>query len=195
MNPPDQNKFDKTCSSGGFEETLRLVASLSAPEGLEERVEVSLRAELRAAPRAVSGRARILRWPAALRPNSSWVLSSLARSAAAAAIAAVVIGGGWGVYSRVEPLQPARAIAIPPHVAASGGFSSAGAMRTPQTLDGPLVAHPVIAAAATSNAANKIPAQAPFLRVKPALAKKVVAKPVAPLAASGTQRKDAPIVQ
>ena len=192
MNPSTQDKFDSSCSSSGFEETLRLVASLSAPEGLEERVEVTLRAELRAAPRAVYGRARILHWPAALRLDHAWVRSSLARAAAAATIAAVVIGGGWGVYSRVETSQPASFVA-PLHTVPPGGFSSAGAMRTPQTLDGPLVAHP--AAAATINAAPKTPAQAPVLRVKPAIAKKVVAKPVAPLAASGTQRKDAPIVQ
>jgi hypothetical protein len=192
MNPPAQNKFDNTRNSGGFEETLRLVASISAPEGLEERVEVNLRAELRAAPRAVPGRARILHWPAALRPGNAWVRSSLARAAAAAAIAAVVIGGGWGVYSRVEPPQPARAIAIPPRVGASGGFSSAGAMRTPQTLDGPLVAHPATAMAATSKAAPKTPAQAQFLRVKPAIAKKAVAKSDT---ASDSQLKEAPIVQ
>jgi len=187
MNPSTQDKFDSSCSSSGFEETLRLVASLSAPEGLEERVEVTLRAELRAAPRAVYGRARILHWPAALRLDHAWVRSSLARAAAAAAIAAVVIGGGWGVYSRVETSQPASFVA-PLHTVPPGGFSSAGAMRTPQTLDGPLVAHP---AAATSKAAPKTPAQAQLLRVRPAAAKKAVAKPAA---ASGSQQKGAPII-
>jgi hypothetical protein len=121
-------------SSSEFEETLRLLAHLSAPEGLEERVE----AGLRAAPHAATGRARILRWPVALRMDNAW-----ARSAAAAAIVALAIGGGWGVYSRVQPVQPARAIAVP-H-ASGGGFSNAGAMRTPQTLNGPIVAPAAVA--------------------------------------------------
>jgi hypothetical protein len=120
-------------SSSDFELTLRLLARLSAPEGLEERVEASLRA----APRATTSPARILRWPVAL--ENSWV-----RAAAAAAILAVMLGGGWGVYSLVQPvrpLQPARAVAAPPHLATpGGGFSNAGAMRTPHTLNGPVVA-------------------------------------------------------
>jgi hypothetical protein len=195
MIPSTQNKFDNTRSFGGFEETLRMVASLSAPEGLEERVDATLRAELRTKPRAVSGMARILHWPAALRPDNAWARSSLARAAAAAAIAAVVIGGGWGIYSRVEPPQPARAIAIPPHMTAPGGFSSSGAMRTPQTLDGPVVERPLMDATATSKAAPKTPAQAPLLRVKPAFAKKDVAQSIAVPAAKGSHQKDGPIVQ
>lgn len=106
--------------------TLRLVANLPAPAGLEDRVHSALRH----APRA----ARILEWPSGFRTDSAWM-----RSAAAAAIAVVVVGGGWGVYSRV---QPARVIAMPSHVGAPGGFSSAGAMRTPQTLNGPVIKHP-----------------------------------------------------
>ena len=132
-------------SSSDFEETLRLLAQLPVPEGLEERVE----AGLRAAPHATTGKARILRWPVALRLESAW-----ARAAAAAAIFALMIGGGWGVYSRVQPVQPARAIAVP-H-APGGGFSNAGAMRTPQTLNGPIVAPSAVAkpAAVTPPAAT-----------------------------------------
>jgi hypothetical protein len=115
--------------SGDFEETLRLVARLAAPEGLEERVQ----AGLRVAPR----KARILAWPSVLRIESAWM-----RSAAAAAIVAVVVGGGWVVSSRVHPAQPAQAITIPQHGVSQGGFSSAGAMRTPQTLNGPVVTQP-----------------------------------------------------
>jgi hypothetical protein len=82
---------------------------------------------------------------------------TLARSAAAAAIVAVVIGGGWGVYSRVQPAQPARAITVPLHTSAQSGFSSAGAMRTPQTLDGPVLAHRMTAAPRQVNLAANAP--------------------------------------
>ena len=116
-------------ASGSAEETLRLIARLPAPEGLENRVN----AGLKNAPRSAS----ILQWPASLRPTASWM-----RGAAAAAIVFVVAGGGWGIYMRVLPSQPARVIVMP-HPGAGGGFSSAGAMRTPQTLNGPVVAEPV----------------------------------------------------
>jgi hypothetical protein len=118
--------------------TLRLIATLPAPEGLADRVH----ARLRSAPRP----ARILEWPAAFRTDSAWM-----RSAAAAAIAFVVVGGGWGVYSRV---QPNNVIAMPPHVAAPGGFSNAGAMRTPKTLDGPVLEHPANTPAAPATPAS-----------------------------------------
>jgi len=153
----DQRSEIRSSGSDEFEETLRLIARLSAPEGLEERVQVGLRA----ASRTTSGRARLLQWPVALRLNNAWMQSSLARMAAAAAIAAVVIGGGWVVSSRVQPAQPARAIAIPPRVSVQGSFSSAGAMRTPQTLNGPVVAQP-----AKSDA--KPAAKTPIHRGKPA---------------------------
>jgi hypothetical protein len=106
--------------------TLRLVAGLPAPEGLEDRVH----SRLRSAPRS----ARVIEWPSRFRVENPWM-----RSAAAAAIAFVVVGGGWGVYSRV---QPAKVIAMPSHLAAPGGFSNAGAMRTPQTLNRPVLAPP-----------------------------------------------------
>ena len=96
-------------------------------------------------------RGRVLAWPAALKPQSSWM-----RTAAAAAIVFVVAGGGWGVYTRVEQNQPARVIRdAAAHVGASGGFSGAGAMRTPETLTGPTVnaaAQPAVAAAAQTAA-------------------------------------------
>jgi hypothetical protein len=132
--------------------TLRLVASLPAPEGLEDRVH----AALSSAPRA----AKVLSWPAKLSPESPW-----RRSAAAAAIAFVVMGGGWGVYSRV---QPNKVIAMPSHISAPGGFSSGGAMRTPQTLNGPVINHPVAPAPA--------PAVAPAKAVSPQVPQ-VVEKP------------------
>ncbi|HEV2484373.1 MAG TPA: hypothetical protein VGT08_02480 [Terracidiphilus sp.] len=109
--------------SSPAETTLRLIATLPAPDGLEDRV----MAGLKAAPRT----ARVLHWPEMLQPTGSWI-----RGAAAAAIVFVVTGGGWGIYTRV---QPARVIAMPPRTGAAGGFSNAGAMRTPQTLNGPVV--------------------------------------------------------
>ena len=187
MNSSAQNPFVGNSGSGGypgsgeFEETLRLIARLSAPEGLEKRVQVGLRA----ASRTTLGRARILQWPVALRLDNAWMQSSLARIAAAAAIAAVVVGGGWGVISRVQPAQPARAIAIPPRVSSQGGFSSAGAMRTPQTLNGPIVevpsvAHPAAAAPTAAKAAGNAAAQTPVRHGKSMAAHKSVAQPAAP---------------
>jgi hypothetical protein len=77
------------------------------------------------------------------------------RSAAAAAIVAVVIGGGWSVVHHAGTPQSARVITITPRVAAQGGFSSAGAMRTPQTLVGPVAAPVAIPAAPATNAPIK----------------------------------------
>jgi hypothetical protein len=120
------------------EDTLRLIATLPAPEGLADRVQTGLRS----APRTAS----ILRWPNALRPAGGWMHSSMARGAAAAAIVCVVAGGGWEVYSRVQPAPSARVIVMPPRVAPNGGgFSTGTARRVPQTLDGPALPTPVAA--------------------------------------------------
>jgi hypothetical protein len=129
MNSNPHNLTTSESDSSPAEETLRLIASLPAPEGLEDHVH----AALRAAPR----RGRVLAWPRAIRPESSWM-----RSAAAAAIVFVVAGGGWGVYTRVEKNQPAKVIVMPARMPAPGGFSGAGAMRTPLTLPGPVVPQP-----------------------------------------------------
>lgn len=114
-------------ASSEAEETLRVIAKLPAPEGLEERV----RGALHEAPRG----GQILSWP--VKPR--WMESGLARSAAAAAIVFVVAGGGWGVYSRVRPAEAPNVVVMP----RTGGFSSAGAMRTPKTVDGTVLAHPM----------------------------------------------------
>jgi hypothetical protein len=118
--------------SNSAEETLRLIASLPAPAGLEDRVH----AALRSMPRS----GRVLAWSRALDTQSDWM-----RTAAAAAIVFVVAGGGWGVYTHFEKGQqgqPIKVIAMP-HSLQPGGFSGAGAMRTPQTLPGPTVILPV----------------------------------------------------
>jgi len=125
MNTNPHNPNGKEFTPGSADETLRIIAGLAAPAGLEERVH----AALRAAPR----RGRVLAWPEALRPQSSWM-----RTAAAAAIVFVVAGGGWGVYMHVEQSQPAKVIVMP-RLGAPGGFNGANAVRTPQTLNGPTV--------------------------------------------------------
>ena len=175
MKYPDQDGFSNGSNSGigSPEETLRLIARLPAPEGLADRVHAGLSASRLSAPRT----ARIFDWPAALRPGSDWM-----RSAAAAAIVCVVVGGGWGVYSRVQQSHPARVIAMPPRVAAPGGFSSAGAMRTPNTLNGPVLANPVTAQPAQVKAPAR-PAQKPIRRGHPSAAGKAAAQAPAQTAA------------
>jgi hypothetical protein len=169
MNTSKQNQFADAALSEA-EETLRLIARISAPEGLEERVQ----AGLRKAKSMASTRARILHWPVALQVDNAW-MQNLARTAAAAAIVAVVVGGGWRVSSRFQPAQPSSAVVLPPHSAVQGGFSSAGAMRTPQTLNGPVIAPPAPAAKPQAAAIVKPTSKAPLHRRKPVSAKNPVA--------------------
>src|SRR5580704_6423005 len=89
MSYRDQNGFSSDSGGGDAEATLRLIARLEAPDGLEDRVH----AKLLAAPR----RGRVLAWPGSFVPAVGWL-----RAAAAAAIVCVVAGGGWGVYSHVQ---------------------------------------------------------------------------------------------
>ncbi|MGP8268992.1 MAG: hypothetical protein ACLQLH_02905 [Terracidiphilus sp.] len=139
MNDPVHNPI----AQGEAEETLRLIAHLPVPQGLEDRV----RAALHSRPR----QGRILSWPSVPRLESNWM-----RSAAAAAIVFVVAGGGWGIYSHVQPPQ-AKVIVMPMHVAPQGGFSSAGAMRTPNTLNGPVLVQPVQAPSKLARPVVKFP--------------------------------------
>ena len=140
--------------AGSGEETLRLIAKLPAPDGLEDRVN----AGLKSAPRT----GHILEWPAMLQPAGGWI-----RGAAAAAIVFVVAGGGWGIYMRVQPNQPAKVIAMP-RAGAGGGFSSAGAMRTPQTLNPPVIAAPITGQTSNVRSIPEQPAQVKPLRKTPA---------------------------
>jgi hypothetical protein len=141
MNPPDLygNNTGPGSQNMDAEQSLRLIASLPAPEGLGERVYAGLRAAQQAGPRP----ARILAWPERLRPSGHWMSSTAMRSAAAAAIVFVVAGGGWGVYTHVQQSQPARVLVMPPRVAVPGGFSTGAAMRTPQSPNGPVLTHPL----------------------------------------------------
>ena len=105
--------------------TLRLIAKLPTPAGLEDRIFTGVL--------AVPHSARVLAWPRTLYARD-WM-----RSVAAAAIVLVVGAGGWGIYSHVQQNEPARVIAVPRVVMESGGFSSAGVIRRPQTLYGPVL--------------------------------------------------------
>jgi hypothetical protein len=127
-NPHNPTNSDSGHNSG--EDTLRLIASLPAPAGLEERVHKALRA----APRS----GRVLLWPAGFRAKAM-MESNWMRAAAAAAIVFVVVGGGWGVYSRVQPGPAGKVIVMPQIVPGSGGISGAGAIRTPLTIPGPKI--------------------------------------------------------
>jgi hypothetical protein len=138
MNHQHQNPIANQSSSGGAsdtgEDTLHLIAKLPPPPGLEDRVHAGLLAHAR----SVQPANRVLAWPAAARTGSGWM-----RSAAAAAIVFVVAGGGWGVYSRVQQPQSAKVIVMP-HGPAPGEFTNAGAMRTPTTLNGPIISVPAV---------------------------------------------------
>jgi hypothetical protein len=113
--------------TAGYEATLHAVTHAPTPEGLEKRVH----AALKRAPQ----QARVLEWPGG---SIGWM-----RGAAAAAIVMVVAGGGWGVYRHAQQ-EAAKAVMAPAvQVApAAGGFSSAGAMRTPETVKGPAIVAP-----------------------------------------------------
>lgn len=106
--------------------TLRLMATLPAPVGFEDRVF----AAVAASPR----KSRVLEWP---RPvyERDWV-----RSIAAAVMVFAIGGGGWGIYSHVQQNQTPSAIATPRIIPEPGRFSSAEMIRRPQTLKGPVVA-------------------------------------------------------
>jgi hypothetical protein len=164
MSYPNQNGFSKDSGAGEAEQTLRLIASLPAPEGLEDRVKASLRF----APR----HARVLAWPHPFSPAGGWL-----RAAAAAAIVFVVAGGGWGIYSHVQPGQPTQGSA--PHIGAPGGFSEGGAVRRPQTLVGPVVISPEKGATPKPKAQTK-PAAIASLSATSTAADKTTVPPTQP---------------
>jgi hypothetical protein len=133
MNRETDNPTTQDSALINAEAALRRIASLPVPAGLEDRIHATL------ACGQTRGSGRLLEWPAASGSGNAWL-----RSAAAAAIAVVVVGGGWGVYSRVQPWQPVRAVPAPV-IGAQGSFGGAGAIRTPQTLTGPVLTHSVTA--------------------------------------------------
>ena len=153
-----RSNSDRRNSQGTGEDTLRLIAGLPAPAGLEDRV----KAGLRSSPE--TGRFLGRRGP--LRPAFGWMYSSLVRGAAAAAIVCLVAGGGWQIYSHVQPPPAAKVIMLP---STGNGFSNANAVRVPQTLDGPVLKHPV-SPGPEKNVAKKSPVQpkaVPAKKMKP----------------------------
>ena len=82
MNSPSQNASAHNASGAGeADETLRIIASLLAPEGLEDRVTAGLN--------EASGNGKVLHWPTPVRPGGGWMNNKMVRSAAAAAIVIV----------------------------------------------------------------------------------------------------------
>jgi hypothetical protein len=147
MNSPDS--YAPRSVTTDVDATLRMVANLPAPEGLENRIY----ANLHAAQQSEQGSGRVLNWPAAARSTGAWMRSTAIRSAAAAAIVFVVAGGGWGIYTRV---QPNKVIVMPARVASSG-FSGAKAMRTPDPFTAPKVAPPAAAPIQTKAPGKIVP--------------------------------------
>lgn len=137
----NSNSSAKAARDGeNAEATLRLIASLPAPNGLESRVITGLRSAPLSRP--------IISWPAMLKPSESWF-----RAAAAAAIVFVIAGGGWGIYTHV---QSGPTVIAPLRVNPSGGFGNAGAIRTPQTVPAPVVAQPAPAKPADAKPPKKV---------------------------------------
>jgi hypothetical protein len=72
------------------------------------------------------------------------------------------------VYTRVQKNQPAKVVVMPLRVGAPGGFSGAGAVRTPQTLDGPMVTGPILTGPAANQPAARPTSQQTATKGAPA---------------------------
>jgi len=158
MSAPTEHRTRQDANSEA-EQTLRLIASLPSPQGIESRVHAALRKGAQPAS--------VVPFPGALGRNNSWMRSGWARGAAAAAIVCVVAGGGWRIYSRVQPPQ-AQKVVVMPRIARPGDFSNAGAMRTPHTLVGPTIAQKQKATAAEPAARKPVHSAKTTLRAKAA---------------------------
>lgn len=137
MSYSSQNEFDRSAGAIEAEKTLRLIAALPAPGGIEERI----KANLKSAPR----QAAVIGWPLAAGYRGGWIHTSAMRAVAAASIVMVVAGGGWEVYSHIRVAPAPSAQMTPPPIRGHNGLSTAGTMRVPQTLERPVIAAPVIA--------------------------------------------------
>ena len=134
MNPLTEDRFGRNTGTLAAEDTLRLIANLPAPRGLEDRV----KAGLRSAPR----RGKVVAWQ--FSGTEIWMHSSGVKAAAAAAIVLAIAGGGWGVYSHIQVAPVPSAFIEPPSPNGAGRFSTAGAVHVPQTVQGPVIAAPVL---------------------------------------------------
>ena len=119
---------EKSVNTTDVDQTLRLVAALPAPEGLAGRVKAHL---AKAEPVQEPVQSRLLAWPA---PTPHWK-----RIAIAAGLLAAVAAGGIGAWQWSTPTPVARTVSSPVRPAQPQNFSTAGAMRTPVTLNGPAV--------------------------------------------------------
>ncbi len=162
------------------EETLRVIATLPAPDGLADRVQ----ARLIAAPR------RTFLLSSSAFSRNGWMFSPLLRGCAAAAIVLLVAGGGFTIYSRVQPSPNAKVIEMPARIGNSGGFSNAGAMRTPDTLNGPVLANPALKNPAVAPVAA--PVQQNVIAPVPSSSQ---SQTVAPKGAPATHKKKAAAVR
>jgi hypothetical protein len=131
MSSSFQNELDRNRAAAEAEKTLRLIATLPAPAGIETRVKGRLHA-----PQAQS---RVIEWPFTSLNGSGRNYGSGLRAAAAAAIVLIVAGGGWGVYSHIRVAPVPTAVVAPQSPDRARGFSTVDARRTPQTLVGPAV--------------------------------------------------------
>ena len=134
MNSSTQIDFDRDAAVANAERSLRLIASLPAPLGIEDRVKAGLR--------ETPIHTGVIAWPLSSQNGSGWSQISYLRAAAAAAIVFVVAGGGWGVHARFRPAPAPTADAVPQRIEGGGGLSAAGAKRTPNTVEGPKIAVP-----------------------------------------------------
>ncbi len=145
-----QNQRVKTGTADSGEETLRVIANLPPPDGLVDRVQT----RLRTAPRA----GRVLSWPRAFAPGG-WGYGRVVRGAAAAAIVCVVAGGGWRIYSHVQPGPSARVIVMPTPAEPTRGFSIGGSVHTPDPMRGPVLTHQVMPGPSEAGTPKPIPSQ------------------------------------
>jgi hypothetical protein len=130
-----QRELSRKETAESAEEMLRVIASLPAPDGLVERVQT----KLRTAPRS----SRVLGWPLALVPGG-WGYGNAMRGAAAAAIVCVVAGGGWRIYSRVQPGPSAKMVVMPAPAGPVRGFSIGGSVHTPDPIRAPILPQQVM---------------------------------------------------
>lgn len=133
MSLPTQNDLDRNAGVVDAERSLRLIATLPAPVGIEDRVKSGLR--------RIPIQTGVIRWPLSSPNRAGWAHVSYLRGAAAAAIVLMVAGGGWGVYAHFGQAPSPAADVVPQHID-GGGFSSAEARRTPKTVEGPAIAIP-----------------------------------------------------
>lgn len=146
-----QNDADRNAGVTDAEETLRLIAALPAPEGVAERV----KHRLHAAPR----KSGVISWPTSAT-GVHWTQLAAMRAAAAAAIVVAVAGGAWGVYTHIQIAPEPAAVAAPQRVdGGGGGLSTAGAVRKPKTLEGPVIAAPANAKQKSDEGHKAMPAK------------------------------------